>query len=200
MENKIIYSWDWIYTKEAQEEIERVKKEKERKEKEESKKLIKGERKRLRNFAKEHNYFTSDETEKVSNMAEVEKICEVYSYEQIKELNSKLETNSSKAKDIFLSALKKFNDKLEEERMEAAQMTSKSTEGGKSKSNVEWNTEELQLLIKSVNLFPAGTVNRWKQGYMLKYPRDCITVYVRRQLRCSHVLKYNHKTSQTSVN
>jgi len=148
--------------KEAQEEIERVKKEKERKEKEESKKLIKGERKRLRNFAKEHNYFTSDETEKVSNMAEVEKICEVYSYEQIKELNSKLETNSSKAKDIFLSALKKFNDKLEEERMEAAQMTSKSTEGGKSKSNVEWNTEELQLLIKSVNLFPAGTVNRWE--------------------------------------
>ena len=146
--------------REAQEEIERVKKEKERKEKEESKKLIKGERKRLRNFAKEHNYFTSDETEKVSNMAEVEKICEVYSYEQIKELNSKLETNSSKAKDIFLSALKKFNDKLEEERMEAAQMTSKSTEGGKSKSNVEWNTEELQLLIKSVNLFPAGTVNR----------------------------------------
>merc|ERR1711972_774991 len=55
-----------------------------------------------------------------------------------------------------------FNDKLEEERMEAAQMTSKSTEGGKSKSNVEWNTEELQLLIKSVNLFPAGTVNRWE--------------------------------------
>jgi len=46
--------------------------------------------------------------------------------------------------------------------MEAAQMTSKSTEGGKSKSNVEWNTEELQLLIKSVNLFPAGTVNRWE--------------------------------------
>merc|ERR1712029_991557 len=110
----------------------------------------------------EHNYFTSDETEKVSNMAEVEKICEVYSYEQIKELNSKLETNSSEAKDIFLAALKKFNDKLEEERMEAAQMTSKSTEGGKSKSNVEWNTEELQLLIKSVNLFPAGTVNRWE--------------------------------------
>merc|ERR1719300_1160629 len=137
-------------------------KDKERKEKEESKKLIKGERKRLRNFAKEHDYFTSDETEKVSNMAEVEKICEVYSYEQIKELNSKLETNSSQAKDIFLSALKKFNDKLEEERMEAAQMTSKSTEGGKSKSNVEWNTEELQLLIKSVNLFPAGTVNRWE--------------------------------------
>merc|ERR1711972_736341 len=102
------------------------------------------------------------ETEKVSNIAEVEKICEVYSYEQIKELNSKLETNSSKAKDIFLSALKKFNDKLEEERMEAAQMTSKSNEGGKSKSNVEWNTEELQLLIKSVNLFPAGTVNRWE--------------------------------------
>ena len=51
------------------------------------------------NLAKEYNYFTSDETEKVSNMAGVEKICEVYSYEQIKELNKKLESNSSTAKD-----------------------------------------------------------------------------------------------------
>ena len=45
--------------------------------------------------------------------------------------------------------------------MEAAQMTNKMSEGGKSKFNSEWNTEELQLLIKSVNLFPAGTVNRY---------------------------------------
>ena len=56
--------------------------------------------------------------------------------------------------------VKKFNEKLEEERLEAAQMTNKSSESGKNKVGTEWETEELQLLIKSVNLFPAGTVNR----------------------------------------
>ena len=95
------------------------------KEKEESKKH---EGKKLMNLAKEYNYFTSDETEKVSNMAGVEKICEVYSYEQIKELNKKLESNSSTAKDIFLSALKQFNDKIE-----TAQMTTNASDGGKKR-------------------------------------------------------------------
>jgi len=148
--------------REALEEIERVKKEKEKKEKEESKKLIKGERKKLRNIAKEQNYFSSDETEKVTNMAEVEKICEVYTYDQIKALVADLESNPAGAKKTFFDAINEFNEKLEEERMEAAQMTNKMSEGGKSKFNSEWNTEELQLLIKSVNLFPAGTVNRWE--------------------------------------
>merc|ERR1712048_325201 len=148
--------------REALEEIERAKKEKEKKEKEESKKLIKGERKKLRNIAKDNNYFSADETEKVNNMAEVEKICEVYTFEQIKELVGDLEKEPKEAKKTFFDAIKKFNDKMEEERLEAAQMTSKGSEGGKGKTLSEWSTDELQLLIKSVNLFPAGTVNRWE--------------------------------------
>jgi len=148
--------------REALEEIEKAKKEKEKKEKEESKKLIKGERKKLRNIAKDNNYFSADETEKVNNMAEVEKICEVYTFEQIKELVGDLEKEPKEAKKTFFDAIKKFNDKMEEERLEAAQMTSKGSEGGKGKTMSEWSTDELQLLIKSVNLFPAGTVNRWE--------------------------------------
>jgi len=35
---------------------------------------------------------------------------------------------------------------------------SASSSGGKDKS---WDTEELQHLIKAVNLFPAGTNDRW---------------------------------------
>merc|ERR1719422_1058194 len=148
--------------REALEEIERAKKEKEKKEKEESKKLIKGERKKLRNIAKDNNYFSANETEKVNNMAEVEKICEVYTFEQIKELVGDLEKEPKEAKKTFFDTIKKFNDKMEEERLEAAQMTSKGSEGGKGKTMSEWSTDELQLLIKSVNLFPAGTVNRWE--------------------------------------
>ena len=149
--------------KEAIDEAERIKKEKEKKEKEEAKKLIKGERKKLRTISKENNYFTTDETEKVTNLAEVEKICEIYSYDQIKKLVTDLERNPSETKKIFFATITKFNEKLEEERLEAAAMTNKGTEGGRNKASAEWSTEELQLLIKSVNLFPAGTVNRYQQ-------------------------------------
>ena len=146
--------------REAVEEAERIKKEKEKKEKEEAKKLIKGERKKLRTIAKDNNYFTSDETEKVTNLAEVEKVCEIYTYDQIKKLVMDLENNPSEAKKVFLTAINKFNEKLEEERLEAAQMTSKGSEGSKGKASADWSTEELQLLIKSVKSFPPGTVNR----------------------------------------
>ena len=146
--------------REAQEEFERAKKEKEKKEKDEFKKLLKNERKKFRTIARDNNYFTTEESEKVTNMAEVEKICEVYTVEQIKALVLKLEEKPGEMNDIFCAVVKKFNEKLEEERLEAAQMTNKSSESGKSKVGSEWETEELQLLIKSVNLFPAGTVNR----------------------------------------
>ena len=146
--------------REAQEEAERVKKEKEKKEKEAVKKQLKNERKKLRAIAKDNNFFTTDETEKVTNMAEVEKICEVYTVEQIKDLVLQLENNQATVNEMFASVVKQFNERLEEERLEAAQMTSKSSESGKTKVGSEWGTEELQLLIKSVNLFPAGTVNR----------------------------------------
>merc|ERR1719412_363957 len=103
--------------REAKEEIEKAKKAAEKKEKEEMKSLLKIERKRLRNISKEQNYFTSDETEKVTNMAEVEKICEVYTYDQIKALVADLESNPAGAKKTFFDAINEFNEKLEEERM-----------------------------------------------------------------------------------
>ena len=93
-------------------------------------------------------------------MAEIEKMCEVYTYEQLKNLVNDFEKNTAGAKETFINALKEYNDKMEEERLEAASMTIKSADGGKGKTSSEWSTEELQLLIKSVNLFPAGTVNR----------------------------------------
>ena len=99
----------------------------------------------------------------MTNLAEVEKICEIYSYDQIKKLVTDLERNPSETKKIFFATITKFNEKLEEERLEAAAMTNKGTEGGRNKASAEWSTEELQLLIKSVNLFPAGTVNRYQQ-------------------------------------
>eukprot|EP00092_Neocalanus_flemingeri_P001234 GFUD01001316.1.p1 GENE.GFUD01001316.1~~GFUD01001316.1.p1 ORF type:complete len:613 (+),score=231.39 GFUD01001316.1:42-1880(+) len=148
--------------KEAKEEVEKAKKAVEKKEKDEMKRLLKIERKKLRTFAKDLNYFVIDEDEKLTHLAEVEKMCELYNIEQLKDLVERLEKDKSKAREVFVKEMNKLNNKMEEDRIEEAQMTGKTSEGGKSKTGAEWDTEELQLMIKSVNAFPAGTVNRWE--------------------------------------
>merc|ERR1711862_921262 len=134
----------------------------EKKEKEEMKRLLKTERKKLRNISKEQNYFVNDEDEKVTHLAEVEKMCELYNCDQLKDLVDRLEKDKSKSREVFIKEMNKLNNKMEEERKEEAQMTGKTSAEGGSKAGFEWSTEELQLMIKAVKLFPAGTVNRWE--------------------------------------
>merc|ERR1712217_761291 len=148
--------------REAKEEIEKAKKAAEKKEKDEMKRLLKIERKRLRNISKEQNYFVIDEDEKVTHLAEVEKMCELYNCDQLKDLVERLEKDKSKSREVFIKEMNKLNNKMEEERKEEAQITGKTSAEGGSKAGSEWSTEELQLMIKAVKLFPAGTVNRWE--------------------------------------
>jgi len=146
--------------KEAKEEADKVKKAAEKKEKDELKRLIKIERKRLRTFSKEQNYFVNDDDEKVTHLAEVEKMCDIYTCEQLKDLVERLEKDKTKSREVFIREMNKLNNKMEEERIEEAQMTGKTSTEGSSKAGSEWSTEELQLMIKAIKLFPAGTVNR----------------------------------------
>jgi len=99
--------------REEKEEKEKARKEAEKKEKEEMKKALKMERKKLRSIAKEENYFCSDEDVKLSNVLEIEKMCEMYSQMQLKELVDKLDKdNREGAKEVFLEELSKINPEL----------------------------------------------------------------------------------------
>ncbi len=56
-----------------------------------------------------------------------------------------------------------MNEQLEAEKLkhlEASRGQGKSASGGDGKNKKPWSEEEMQLLIKAVNLFPAGTVAR----------------------------------------
>lgn len=143
--------------KEEQKRIEQI-----RYEREQQKRLVKKERKALRDRAKEANYFAKDDKDVVKNMENVEKVCEMLSHLELVELNKEMEKGN---KVVFFQKVKAIDQKLKEEREGLIQQ--KKGEGdSKQPAAVEkcytWNPENMQLLIKAVNLFPAGTAQRWE--------------------------------------
>lgn len=150
--------------KEKAEQAEQKRIEQIRLEKEQQKRALKKERKLLRDTAKEQNYYSTSEKEKIRNMEGVEKICEMLKILELQSFNKDLATGG---RDVFIKVLKETEDKLEEERR-ALFESSKPSATSQPKNvvpidkNALWSPENMQLLIKAVNLFPAGTVQRWE--------------------------------------
>lgn len=148
--------------KQKADEAEKARLEVARAEREQQKKNLRKERKSLRDVCKANNYYASDEDETVSHMAALEKICETLKLNELQDLIRDLESNGREA---FLKAVKECEEKLEAERR--ALFETKKAEEQKAKKNaalkapIEWSVEMTQLLIKAVNLFPAGTNQRW---------------------------------------
>lgn len=160
---------DAVKLKKDQEEAEaRIQAAAAKKEKEQQKNALKKARKAMRNAIKDNDYFASDETEKINHMQEVEKLAEMLSLASIQELNEGLlNQDRAKAKEAFLTTVAQVRDKQEEETRIHLESLHKSKSSGaaastESSSKPQWPDEELQLLIKAVNLFPAGTTQRWE--------------------------------------
>ncbi|XP_014090963.1 dnaJ homolog subfamily C member 2 [Bactrocera oleae] len=146
--------------KERAEKAEQKRIEQIRIEKEQMKKVLKKERKTLRDKLKEAKYYGNNDKETLKNMEGVEKICEMFNLTELQELNKDIE---KKGQNAFFVALKVVEKKIAAELEELNQTQQKKvTKNDKEvkKSDV-WNNENMQLLIKSVNLFPAGTSQRW---------------------------------------
>lgn len=154
-----------LLAKEKAEAVERARVEAKRQEREVQKKALKKERKVFRDVCKTNNYYTADNEETVKHMTVVDRICELYNVEQLEELNKNLKNSGEGA---FLKALRETEAQIEaEKRAVLESISQKTAEQVKSqtaapKINAEWTTENLQLLIKAVNLFPAGTNQRWE--------------------------------------
>uniref|UniRef100_A0A7M4F7Q7 DnaJ homolog subfamily C member 2 n=1 Tax=Crocodylus porosus TaxID=8502 RepID=A0A7M4F7Q7_CROPO len=140
-----------------------------KKEKEIQKKAIKKERQKLRTTCKNWNYFSDNEAECVKMMEEVEKLCDRLELTSLQYLNEALtSTTREGGKAAVVKQIEEVNEQIRREKEEAEariRQASKSSErstssgGGGSKN---WSEDDLQLLIKAVNLFPAGTNSRWE--------------------------------------
>ena len=58
--------------------------------------------------------FSDDEDERVTHLAEVEKICEIYSYADLQDLNNRLQENST-AKQVNVHIFFSIQQKLRQE-------------------------------------------------------------------------------------
>ncbi|XP_070558793.1 dnaJ homolog subfamily C member 2-like [Ptychodera flava] len=148
--------------KEKEEEEAKAKALAAKKEKEAHKKALKKERKLLRETCKKYSYFTNDDAEAVRQMQEVEKICEKLDLMSLQKFNAELQGPEEEAKKAYLFKVEDVNRQIEQEKQEMLQTKKGSSSGGGSQSSKQWSDEDLQLLIKAVNLFPAGTVSRWE--------------------------------------
>ena len=70
------------------------------------------------------------------------------------------------SRSVFESAVQELDRRISEEKQKHLQPHQQqqpgSAGGGGKKGASSWNPEELNLLIKAVNLFPAGTNQRWE--------------------------------------
>ncbi|CAJ1055625.1 dnaJ homolog subfamily C member 2 [Xyrichtys novacula] len=140
-----------------------------KKEKEIQKKAIKKERQKLRTTCKNWNYFADNEAESVKMMEEVEKLCDRLELASLQSLNEVLATGSKEdSKTAVEKQVQEVNAQLQKEReaevqaRQAARSAEQASGGGGGGGGKGWNEDDLQLLIKAVNLFPAGTNARWE--------------------------------------
>lgn len=148
--------------KEKAEAAERAKIEAKRLEREAQKKALKKERKTLRDTCKANDYFAANSNENLTHMQAVEKLCETLSLLELEQLNKNLKNNG---KNGFIKAVKECEERLEKEKQALLEAATQKSGGGKKavvEVNAEWTDDNLQLLIKAVNLFPAGTNQRWE--------------------------------------
>ncbi|XP_035739072.1 dnaJ homolog subfamily C member 2-like isoform X1 [Vespa mandarinia] len=147
--------------KEKRESEERAKMDALKQEREAQKKALRKERKALRDFCKSNNYFADSSAESLKHMESVEKICELFKLVQLEEAMRKLQNGGRIA---FIELMEETEQKIEAERRAAIiNNDARNTPEKQVKAHTApWSENDLQLLIKAVNLFPAGTNQRWE--------------------------------------
>lgn len=146
--------------KEEQEAAEKARQNALKAEREAQKRALKKERKALRETCKANNYFTESQNDLVKHMEYTEKLCELLSVKELEELNLQMK---ERGREVFLSKIDQIEKHLQTERETHLKVSNnKQVNGQANMTNLSWSQADINLLIKAVNLFPAGTNQRWE--------------------------------------
>ena len=99
----------------------------------------------------------------MKQVEQIETLIEYLSIEDLKLLNEKLKEENADQRSILLSEIKKMDEHMQQSRLELSQQASSSSTASNSGSNskLKWTTEEIDLLVKALRIYPAGVQNRW---------------------------------------
>ncbi|XP_063848823.1 dnaJ homolog subfamily C member 2-like isoform X2 [Scylla paramamosain] len=193
--------------REAEEAEQRAKQEVEKKEREVLKKAFKKERKMLRTLCKDNSYFASEEGERVQTMTDVELLCEALELTRLEELNKELAQvaqDKMQGWEVLMKEVSEVRNRIKKEREEVAAAAARGGGGGggEGSSLKVWNQDDLQLLIKAVNLFPAGTTKRWEvvAEYINQHTATSITRLAKEVLNKAKELQHSDKHMREAAN
>lgn len=157
--------------RERQEEDARQQREKERREKENLRRQLKKERKALETTCTEDSHYSTDTQERVLRLQQLDRLCQLLALDELQQLNQAMEaaSDADRRKQLFLEKAKALEERLEREKAKQVGGTQGgrsqgggATDKGSSSTSSSWSPDDVQLLVKAVNLFPAGTANRWE--------------------------------------
>jgi len=159
-----------------------------KKKKEREKKAMKKARQKLQNYCKENEYFYTDPQQKLDFMEHLNQLCYSIDILSLNSLNDVVEAASTTevAQQAICVKLDELKEQMAKERDQHITNSGKSSPSPATNdsTNNKWSYEDLQILIKAVNTFPAGTVNRWKVvanwinshgSSVRRSPKDCLS-------------------------
>jgi DnaJ family protein C protein 2 len=100
-------------------------------------------------------------------MKDLERLAEILTADEMVELNKRLTAAADvedEKKRLFLEAVYRLNSSQDAEKFKMVEKSAKGAGGGEKTvtGGKAWSSDELSLLVKGVNLFPAGTTQRWE--------------------------------------